>query len=135
VNIAEVIRAATSSRFHGVVNAGDKSTPSVLEIGLAIGKIMNWEWSFTLLPDEADISAGGESPWSVPYPFLLDMTRARSLGYVETTTYEDYLTSYCRWMVGVSASGDWKAEFCDLSDSLFDYAAEDTVVSRHSGAL
>jgi hypothetical protein len=60
------------------------------------------------------------------------MTLAASIGYTAATTYAEAAAPYCRWLVSAAAERGWRAAFPALAaypEDLFDYAAEDAVLS------
>jgi nucleoside-diphosphate-sugar epimerase len=83
VNLAELIRLAAEQPGDRILNCGDPDPPSVAEIGAAVAPELG----------QVPISASGyerrdlSNPWAVPFPLILDMTRAeRDLGYAPVAT-------------------------------------------------
>lgn len=125
-NVAELIHVAARERFHGPVNAADPDVPTVAEIGRLVGKTLHHRWRLMLI-DAAHSETAGGTPWSVPSPFVLDMTRASALGYRAVTSYVKFFPTYARWMISRAVEDGWRAAFPQLQlySDMFDYAAED----------
>jgi nucleoside-diphosphate-sugar epimerase len=130
-NLAELIRLAAERPGRRLLNCGDPSAPSVAEIGRYIAAAMNHEWAEVLLPGPPRGSVG-ENPWSVPRPFVLDMTEAEfEVGYRPVTSYARAVGETCAWLVSFTEGRDWREampvaarQYADQ----FDYAAEDEFV-------
>ncbi|MCQ4040598.1 NAD-dependent epimerase/dehydratase family protein [Streptantibioticus rubrisoli] len=128
-NIAELVRLAASRPGSRVLNAGDPHPPTVAEIGSAVDAVLGTVCETVLMDGPATSQNVGGTPWSTPYPMVLDMSAAeRELGYRPVTTYLDSLPSTVEWTVRALGDGDWRTVFPRLAGSypqLFDYAAED----------
>jgi hypothetical protein len=75
----------------------------------------------------------GATPWSVPQPFVVDMSSARSLGYEPMTSYEEAVKTTSDWLIETSRQHDWQEVFPALASyprNHFDYGAEDTFFAR-----
>jgi nucleoside-diphosphate-sugar epimerase len=132
-NLAELIRLAAERPGTRVLNCADPDSPSVVEIARAISTAMDWEWTEVLLPDPPVDGKPGSTPWSVPKPFVLDMTEAEIvLGYTPVTTYESAVRATCEWLTKAMADRDWRevlqgsARYMEFD---FDYEAEDELVA------
>ncbi|MGH7755459.1 MAG: NAD-dependent epimerase/dehydratase family protein [Vulcanimicrobiaceae bacterium] len=125
-NVAEVVAVAIETRFHGVLNAGDPSAPSIREIGTIVARALDWEFAFVAVPLDGEHHVG-YTPWSGLHPFVLGMDAATRLGYHPATTYAEYAPDVCRWLVEAARDRDWREIFPVLRayPELFDYAAED----------
>ncbi|MGP3976066.1 NAD-dependent epimerase/dehydratase family protein [Streptomyces sp. 8N114] len=133
-NIAELVRLAARLPGARVLNAADPEAPTVARIAELHDEVLGWECRTVLLdgaPPE-DAPTVGRTPWSLPYPLVLDMAAAeRELGYRPVTTYEQALPSTLEWLIGHTRDRDWRealpemAEAYDPAGDLFDYAAED----------
>jgi nucleoside-diphosphate-sugar epimerase len=132
-NLAELIRLAAERPGTRVVNCADPESPSVVEISRAISAVMDWRWTEVLLEDPPADGRPGATPWSVPKPFVLDMTEAEiMLGYAPVTTYESAVRATCRWLVEATADRDWREVLPGSARYMagdFDYAAEDELVA------
>ena len=127
-NIAELIRLAAAQPGNRVLNAGDPSPPTTLEICQAIGAAMGHEFEPVLLPaDEFD------NPWGLPadHPCVFDMTAAeRELGYRAVTTYPEAVGATCEWILGELERGrTWDGTYLGLDREGRDYAAEDAAIA------
>lgn len=136
-NLAELIRLAAERPGTRVLNCADPDSPSVVEIARAISAAMDWQWSEVLLPDPPADGRPGATPWSVPKPFVLDMTEAEIvLGYAPVTTYESAVPATCEWLKELTANRDWREVLPGSARYMaedFDYDAEDALVTRLAG--
>lgn len=111
------------------LNATDWPAPTVRDIAGAIEA--STSLPVPIVPFAGAPPAGshvGETPWSVPRPFVADSGRARERGWTPGK-YADDVRDVCRWMMETVATSDWKKTFTTFSDygyDPFDYAAEDT---------
>ena len=122
-NLAELIRLAAAQPGDRILNGGDPDPPSTLEICLAIGNALEYEFEPVLLPaDEFG------NPWGVPFPLIVSMEAAeRQLGYRPVTTYPEAVKETCAWLVGELEQGrSWEGSYIESS---LDYAAEDEVLA------
>ncbi|GIG66384.1 NAD-dependent epimerase/dehydratase family protein [Phytomonospora endophytica] len=129
VNLAELIRLAAHRPGSRVLNAGDPTPPTAAEIGTAIGAAMNH------LPEEIHLDGPpigniGDSPWSLPGSFVMDMGKAaRELGYEPVTDYAGALPDTIAWLTEVTAGRDWREVLPGTKllggADMFDYDAED----------
>lgn len=135
-NLAELIRLAANRPGTRVLNAADPQPQSARSIGLAVSKVLNHEWEEVLLEGPSPQEPLGETPWSTPGPFVIDICKAKEeLGYEGRVDYEDALAETCEWLLSATAQSDWSKVLPDAHKyygSLFDYAAEDELVSRLS---
>jgi len=135
-NIAALIEAAITARFRGPLNAGDPQPPSLGEIGTTIAHSLSWTCEFVMVPN--NVGGVGETPWSAPMPFVVDMHRAAQIGYKPVTDYASYAPEVCRWLIDAARDRDWREIFPVLNrfPDLFDYAAEDNFLkTSHTGIL
>ena len=121
-NIGELVRLSAATPRTGVFNCGDPDPPQVLQIARAVG-----EFAEILLPGS---SALGSTPWSVPKPFLVDMSKAeRDLGYEPVTTWAAGLPRQVEWLIEATRDRDWREVLPRGAQYLsFDYEAEDELV-------
>lgn len=128
-NIAALVAAMLERPGTRILNIGDPEALSVAEIGAAIGARLGYAGVLLRL-DVGDANGAapvGDTPWSCPAPFVLDMQAARALGYQPAATYQDTVAKTCAWLRPMHGR-DWKAAFPVLAGypgDLFDYAAED----------
>ena len=67
-NIAALVSTLASSRSSGIFNAADPDTPTVMQIGEAIGVACGKATAFMPIDNAPSI---GTTPWSVPKPFTV----------------------------------------------------------------
>jgi len=129
-NVAELIRLLAASPRRGVYNCGDPDPPQLLEIVRAIGAALDHGFAEILLPDAPARGDVGATPWSVPKPLLVDMSKAeRELGYHAATTWADALPRQVEWLVEATSGRDWREVLPRGAQYLgFDYDAEDEIV-------
>jgi nucleoside-diphosphate-sugar epimerase len=127
-NLAEVVWLAAERPGKRVVNCGDPDPPSVLQIGRAVATALDAEWTEVLLPGPPQGSIG-DTPWTGPRPFVLDMLEAElELRYRPVVTYERSVPNLGRWLVDKLRKQEWKDAFPaadEYMSSSFDYEAED----------
>ncbi len=122
-NLAELLRLAAEHPRDRILNCGDPNPPGVAEIGRVVAPELHQVPIAEDAYERSDVS----NPWAVPYPLLLDMSRAeRELGYQPLVEYTD----------AVQATRDWLEragrDFADTYLSkYFDYPAEDAVIRSH----
>ena len=135
-NIAELVRLAADRPGNRVLNCGDPDPPTTLEIARAAWAHSGREAPVeVLLAGAADSEECGGTPWSIPYPFQVDMTAAgRELGYRPITTYAESVGATFDWLEREVAPGDWRVLLPQLAAypwNLFDYEAEDRWLAEH----
>jgi nucleoside-diphosphate-sugar epimerase len=128
-NIAALIGTVLDRPGTRILNIGDPQALSVQEIGSAIGRRMNYGGELRPLDvgDENGNAPVGETPWSAPAPFTLDMTAAAALGYRPKADYIDAVGAVCDWLVS-QKDRDWREQFPVMAGyprDPFDYLAED----------
>jgi len=126
-NIGELTRLVAASPRTGIFNCGDPDPPQLLGIARTIAAVAGHTPAEILLPDFGDV---GSTPWSVPKPLLVDMTKAeRELDYRPATTWSDALPKQVEWLVEATRDRDWREVLSRGSQYLkFDYQAEDELV-------
>ena len=132
-NLAALLTIVAERPATQILNCGDPSPPTVLEIARAIASAMKVQWTELLLPRPAAYHDLGDTPWSVPRSFVLDMTEAELLGYRPVTTYAEAVVATSRWLVEVTEGRDWREIWPDAAERMarsFDYALEDDFVAR-----
>lgn len=122
-NLAELVRVALERPRSGVFNCGDPEPPSVLEIGRAVARVLEHEWTECLLPGAA-VDGVGRNPWGrFEAPIVLDMAKAEAeLRYRPVVHYADAVAETCRWLI------DERPPLGDYMETFFDYTAEDSFV-------
>lgn len=127
-NLAVVVVKAAERSTTGAFNCGDLLPPDVHSIGEAIGDAMGHEFEFTVI-DGPPRGVVGDTPWSVPRPFVLDLTAVkRHLDFAPVGQYEDAASETCRWLVEATKDRAWEEVLPQAAHhygSLFDYEAED----------
>jgi nucleoside-diphosphate-sugar epimerase len=129
-NLAELLWLASERPGHRVLNAGDPTAPTVLEISRAIASTLGHEWAEVLIDEPVD--GVGDTVWSTRHPIVLDMTEAEfELGYRPVTTYERAVPETVRWLVEATKDRPWEElmpRAAELMQGSFGYAAEDELV-------
>jgi nucleoside-diphosphate-sugar epimerase len=124
-NLAELIWLACERPGRRVLNCGDPSPPSALEIGRTICRILEHDWAEVLLAGEPADSVGAH-PWGLH--FVVDMLEAElELRYRPVTTYERAVEETVRWLI------DARPVPHEYMTTMFDYAAEDGFVANLAG--
>lgn len=130
--LAELIRLAARRPGSRALNAADPDAPTVREIAAAVGDLLDHHPEEILVDGPPPGPTVGDTPWTTPEPFVLDMTAAgRELGYRPVTTYREALPAAVDWLLEQARRGgpgwDWRPTFPVLAKypDLFDYAAED----------
>jgi nucleoside-diphosphate-sugar epimerase len=132
-NLAALLTIVAERPATQILNCGDPSPPTVLEIARAIASAMEVEWAELLLAGAAADGGLGDTPWSAPRPFVLDMTEAELLGYRPVTTYAEAVVATCRWLVEMTERREWQELWPEPAKRMaesFDYAAEDDFVAK-----
>jgi nucleoside-diphosphate-sugar epimerase len=126
-NIGALVRLVAASPRTGVFNCGDPDPPHVLEIARTIAEVAGHERTEILLPGRGEV---GSTPWSVPKPLLVDMSKAeRELGYRSATTWAAAIPHQVEWLTQATRDRDWREVLPRGAQYLrFDYEAEDEVV-------
>ena len=125
-NIAALCKTVLDQPATRVLNAGDPQAPTVKGIGETIARALNMSPQFIGLPGPPKRGLGA-TPWSIPKPFVMDMTAAQALGYRPIGGYAELAPDICRTFIE-AAGRDWRAAFPVLAGypyDLFHYAAED----------
>jgi nucleoside-diphosphate-sugar epimerase len=137
-NIAELVRLAAARPGSRVLNAGDPRVPTVAEISAAVDTALGRSSELVLVDGPPPEPTVGDTPWSMPYPMVLDMSAAeRELGYTAVTSYETSLPETVGWLASALAEQDWREGFpliARLSSEhgdWFDYATEDRWLAAH----
>jgi nucleoside-diphosphate-sugar epimerase len=129
INIAALIGAAFERPENRVLNSADPDVLTVAQIATLIAEHVGYSGAITPLDigDDKGEAAIGETPWSTPLPFILDMTAANALGYRPATTYAQAAPKLCDWLIA-NQGEDWRETFPvfkSYPSDPFDYGAED----------
>jgi nucleoside-diphosphate-sugar epimerase len=129
-NIGELVRLVAAKQATGVFNCGDPDPPTVLEMARRISRTVGHDWAEVLLPGPEGRGEAGNTPWSTPKPFLVDMSAAeRELGYEPATTWDAAIDAQVEWLVDATRDRDWREVLTRGAQYLqFDYEAEDELV-------
>jgi len=131
-NIGELVRLIAAKRMTGVFNCGDPDPPTVLDISRRIAQAVGHEWTEVLLPRAEGRGAIGNTPWSAPKPFVVDMSAAeRELGYEPATAWNDAIDRQIEWLLEATRDRDWREVLPRGAQYLeFDYEGEDALVAE-----
>jgi nucleoside-diphosphate-sugar epimerase len=134
-NIGELVRLIAGRRATGVFNCGDPDPPTVLAMARRISSTVGHEWIEVLLPDPEGRGEVGNTPWSTPKPFLVDMSAAeRELGYAPVTTWDAAIDAQVEWLLDATRDRDWREVLPRGAQYLqFDYDGEDALVRELLG--
>jgi nucleoside-diphosphate-sugar epimerase len=136
-NLAELVFRAAERPGTRTLNCGDPDPPNVLRIARAVRRAAGHTAVEVLVADGPPAPNVGESPWTGPWPVVLDMTYAAAeLAYSPVTTYADSVGETCRWLKEATDGRDWREVLPDLArypGDLFDYEAEDTFLRSLCG--
>jgi nucleoside-diphosphate-sugar epimerase len=134
-NVGELVRLIAAQPRSGVFNCGDPDPPRVLDISRRVAAAVGQPWAEVLLPYAGGRGEIGQTPWSAPKPFLVDMSAAeRELGYRPATTWSDSIDGQVAWLLDATRQRDWRDVFPRGAEYLqFDYAGEDAAVRELAG--
>ena len=95
---------------------------------------MGYKGQIVEVPGEDYPATLGETPYSVPRPFILDVRAASELGYSPATTYADAVKLTCNWLVETASDGDCLERFPWFRSppDLFDYREEDRLLGARA---
>jgi nucleoside-diphosphate-sugar epimerase len=129
-NIGELVRLIGAKRMSGVFNCGDPDPPMLLDISRRIAQVVGHEWTEVLLPNAQGRGEVGNTPWSAPKPFLVDMSAAeRELDYEPATTWSEAIDRQVEWLVEATQGREWQEVLPRGAEYLqFDYEGEDALV-------
>jgi nucleoside-diphosphate-sugar epimerase len=133
--LAELIWLAAERPGRRILNAADPDPPNVLEIGRTIAAVLDYEWIEVLVEGAPGV---GETPWSVPHPFVMDMTEAEfEFGYRPITNYPKAVPETVEWLVDATRDRDWREVLprsAEIMKDDFDYQVEDAFLRRLAGS-
>ncbi len=135
-NIGELVRLLAAEPRNGVYNCGDPDPPTVLELARAIAAAAGHSFDEVLLPDPAVRGELGQTPWSTPKPFVVDMSKAEAeLGYRPAVTWADALPRQVEWLIAATRDRDWREVLTRGANYLqFHYDAEDDFLAERSSS-
>ena len=135
-NIGELVRLIAANRATGVFNCGDPDPPTVLEICRRVAAAVGHEWTEVLLPSPEGRGAVGNTPWSAPKPFVVDMSAAaETLDYEPVTTWNDAIDRQVEWLVDATRDRKWQEVLPRGAEYLqFEYEGEDALVKDLASA-
>ncbi len=116
---------------HRILNVADPQALTVRDIASALEVTM--QLPISLYPFEGKPVGGvGASPWSVPLPYTLNCSAAKSLGWDGGQSYVEAVRETAQWLLTFKGVSDWKTRFTGFANYIhdpFDYAAEDLLLS------
>jgi len=131
-NIGELVRLlAAQPASSGAYNCGDPDPPSVLEIARATAATAGHSFDEVLLPEPAVRGDLGQTPWSTPKAFLVDMAKAQAgLAYRPAVSWAEALPRQVEWLIAATRGRDWREVLTRGANYLrFDYEAEDSFLA------
>jgi nucleoside-diphosphate-sugar epimerase len=135
-NVSQLIRLAAERPGTRVLNCADPDAPTPRDVTRAVATAVGVEATELLLPGPPPAPGVGDTPCTLPRPFVLDLTAVeRELGYRPVTTYVESVAETCTWLRRITKDRDWRAALPQLAhdSGAFDYVAEDTALARLSG--
>ena len=130
-NLAELVRLAAERPGTRVLNCGDPDPPSVRDLVRIVAAVVDYDPIEVLLPGPPR-GPVGESPWTAPQPFVLDMTAAATLlGYRPVVSYSEAVRETCAWLLAETAKRPWQEVLPSLAaagDAVFPYELEDQLL-------
>lgn len=129
-NIAGLIAIIVDNASPAILNIGDDQCLSVSDIGHTIANYLGYSVRFTK-GDGTYPAKIGATPWSVPAPFIIDCSAARSLGYLPQS-YQNTIPPVLDWLISIaqkSIDHNPFPIFGTYPNNPFDYEAEDTFLS------
>jgi nucleoside-diphosphate-sugar epimerase len=133
-NVAELVRLALEKPGTRVLNAGDEEARTVTQIGRGVAALFKHQWEEVLFSGPPTSEGVGDTPWTTPKPFVLDMSAAREeLGYRGVVGYEEALPRTCEWLEREVDPAKWQKALprtAEYYGSLFGYEAEDEFIAR-----
>jgi nucleoside-diphosphate-sugar epimerase len=128
-SIARLVFDLAGSEHRGCYNCADADSPTVKAIGAAIAAKLGTQVEFFGTPSNNMMV--GRTPWSVPKPFTTSNAKAQQAGVGRFECYYDEVNSAAEWLTAIDKA-DWEKQLPQLAAypwNLFDYAAEDAVLS------
>ncbi len=128
VNLAALIEVIANHPGSRILNCGDPTAPSTLEISRVVRGYLGHVWREVLLDGDAQL---GRYLWEATFPLVLDMNAARELGYTPVGTYEQTVTAEVEWLLSLATRGDDGFELLGIDGPQVDYTAEDQFLANH----
>jgi nucleoside-diphosphate-sugar epimerase len=134
-NLAELIRLAAGTPGTRVLNGADPTADDARSLIEAVCATADHQPEIVAYDGWPPDSMAGSSPWSVPMPFVLDMSAAeRELGYRAVTTYAEAVIDTCAWLREITYRRPWQEALPEIpklyGDRFGDYEAEDELLDR-----
>lgn len=125
-NIAALCRLTSEKPSTGAFNIVDPTALSARQIGQAIASAYGVELDIVAL-NGPPLGHVGEHPWCIPADMIMDMARARGLGYQPAVTYPDTIVKVCHSAEAMVRTGIALPAY--LGAEFFDYAREDAFLN------
>lgn len=125
-NIAALALHCLGLHTSQALNIADPDCPTTYEIAGHVARALDHKWRIVPLDGEAD--QVGDTPWSGPYPIVVDTARAAALGYTPATNYADAMPGLVAAARAETTGRDWREVYPALAhypSDQFDYATED----------
>jgi nucleoside-diphosphate-sugar epimerase len=132
--IASLTEICMRSPNQRIVNVADPKPLTIREIAAALEAVSGLKINLHPFAGKP-VGSVGDTPWSTPLPYILDCSRAKTLGWDGGMEYGDAVKNLVRWLMTFKDNVNWKSQFksyANYSDDPFDYAAEDKWLSRNS---
>jgi len=116
-----------------ILNAADPDCPTACEIADHVASAMNHDWKIIALTHEQSTGPVGETPWSGPYPIVLDTSASLETGYEPAITYAAAMPALVEAALLETAGRDWREvypAFASYASAMFDYDAEDDFLKQ-----
>ncbi len=137
-NFAALVELVAHVPGPRVLNIADPDAPSGLDISRVVARRLGHVWEEVLLEDvehsEVEAEGLGRHPWDRPFPIVLDMTAALTLGYQPVGDYASTVGGALDWLVQSATRRDGRFVIVGSEDGffapMFDYEAEDRYLAR-----
>ncbi|MFI6424006.1 NAD-dependent epimerase/dehydratase family protein [Promicromonospora sp. NPDC050880] len=125
-NLAMLVETVANRPGTRVLNSADPDAPDVRAIARAVAGRLGHIWEEILL-DESAPSGLGRTPWSAPFPIVLDTSAAEALGYRPVGSYAATVRDTVDWLV--RTADRQRTIQRPFFDGSFDYTAEDAFLA------
>jgi nucleoside-diphosphate-sugar epimerase len=132
--IARLTEICMRSPAQRILNVADPKPLTIREIASALEAVSGLKINLHPFAGKP-VGSVGDTPWSTPLPYILDCSRAKTLGWDGGMEYGDAVKDLVRWLMTFKNDVNWKSQFksyANYSDDPFDYAAEDKWLLRNS---
>jgi len=132
-NVAEMVILAADRPGKRLLNCGDTHVMTVHEIADEVAVHLDHEWTIVPFagPPHGTV---GDTPWTTPSPFLLDLSAARrDLGFTGARDHRAALGSTIEWLVTETEDRAWDTVLPGAAKHYgdkFDYDAEDRFLAQ-----